>query len=82
LISFPLDFIRPGADLSENVRVALPFSKDDPWIGNAFVYLYVPISGKVALTGSAWDDYLSNPPIDADKNYFTTSVGLSITVGK
>lgn len=80
LVSVQLNFIRPGTNLTETIRLALPLQSDDPWVGAGELTLFIPVSSQVTLTATAFDYYISNPPTDFEKNYFTTSFGVSISI--
>ena len=82
LIDIPLDFIATGVALTENVRVTLPFGREDPWLVTAFGALVLPVSPRLKVNVTVSDDYLSNVPSGFENNFLTTKVGVVITLGR
>ena len=81
-VSIPLGFISDTAELSQSVSVILPVRSQDPWLVTGLVQLHLPLSKRLSINVRADEDYLSNAPTGFEKNYFTTSVGISIKLGR
>jgi hypothetical protein len=77
--SFSVDFIRPGATLTETAIVTPVFNKSRAWQTKGLVELFIPITAKLGFSIAASDYYVENAPPAFRKNYFKTTFGLQFS---
>jgi len=71
-----------GGDFSGAVSVLLPFNGTSRWQLKSFVGLYAPLSSRLRLTIKAYYDFLARTPPGSEPNYFTTTIGISASMGR
>lgn len=81
-VSLPLRFITNETRLSETIRLVAPFNPGDPKIREGDAQLFIPITSAITFNVGALNYYISNPPSGFDKNYLTTSLGFTVSLGK
>jgi hypothetical protein len=77
--SFGLDFLRPGASLSE-LGIFIPvFNASRSWQTQGRLDLSIPITQKLSFIAGLFDTYVENAPPSFRKNYLKSTVGLQFS---
>jgi hypothetical protein len=71
--SFPV----AGTQLTQSIRLLLPFDQPDAQQLNAAANAIVPITASFGISWSLWYAYLENAPTGREKSYTSTSLGIT-----